>query len=283
MIRDLQYPDDARKTLTALCDGLTYDAAIAVAGVALSKIPPPQGAPDFTVPFRCGGLEQDQAVRREAPVLLARFSLISMISRFEIHAQGLLLQRRVLEHLKGSGKKMDGPDFWRILIQVQSQSRSGPLKMCDGLVVARPSSALKERMQWLDGLYRVRNCLAHRLGRVQIVDVKSSGVPLDKSKDTDTLKAPWLRPRLLVDGKEVQPPYVKSTLTAASAKVDFESYVREWKIGEQIDVNPLDCQGIAISLSLLGEQLQEDFEGEMNVLLGISAPPHDASGIGPRP
>lgn len=283
MIRDLQYPEDARKALTSLCYGLGYDAAVAVAGVALSKIPPPEGAPDFTVPFRCGGLEQDQAVRREAPFLLARFSLISMISRFEVHAQSLLLQRRVLEHLKGPGKKMDGPNFWRILIQVQSESRSGPLKMCDGLVVAQPSAALKERMQWLDDLYRVRNCLAHRLGRVQMVDVKSPGVPLDKTKDTDTLKALWLRPRLLVDGKEVQLPYTNSATTAAQGKVDFESYVREWKIGEQIDVDPVDCQAIAISLSLLGQQLQADFEGEMNVLLGISASAHEASGNGPRP
>jgi hypothetical protein len=272
MLRDLQYPEDARKALTSLCGGLAYDAAIAVSGVALSKIPLPQDAPDFTVPFRCGGLEQDQAVRREAPILLSRFSLISMISRFEVHAQNLLLQRRVLEHLKGPEKRMDGPSFWRILTQVQSESRSGPLRMCDGLVVAQPSAALKEKIEWLDGLYRVRNCLAHRVGQVQMIDVKPFGVPLDKTKDTDTLKAVWLRPRILVDGKEVQLPYTNTTGTAAQGNVHFESYVREWKIGEQIDVNPLDCQAIAMSLSVLGQQLQADFEGEMNTLLGISAP-----------
>jgi hypothetical protein len=148
--------------------------------------------------------------------------------------------------------------------------------MCDGLVVAQPSAALKEKMEWLDGLYRVRNCLAHRLGRVQMVDVKSSGVSLDKTKDTDTLKAVWLRPRILVDGKEVQLPYTNTTGAAAQGTVDFESYAREWKIGEQIDVNPLDCQAIAMSLSMLGQQLQADFEGEMNTLLGISASNHAA-------
>ena len=181
VVPDLQYPEDARKALASLCDGLAYDAAIAVAGVALSQIPLPEGTPDFTVPVRCGGLEQDQAVRREAPVLLSRFSLISMISRFEVHAQNLLLQRRVLEHLKGPGKRMDAPNFWRILTQVQSESKSGPVRMCGGFVVVQPSAALKEKMEWLDGLYRVRNCLAHRLGKVQMVDVKPSGVPLDKT------------------------------------------------------------------------------------------------------
>ena len=267
MIRDLQYPEDARKALTSLCSGLAYDAAISVAGVALSQIAPAQGTPDLTFPIRCGGLEQDQAVRREAPTLFSRFSLISMISRFEVLAQNLLLQRRVLEYLKGPGKRMDPSNWWRILTHVQSDSRSGPVKMCEGLIVAQPSTALKEKMEWLDGLYRVRNCLAHRLGTVQMVDVKPSGLQLDKTKDTDTLRAVWLRLRILVNGKEVQLPHI--TVEATQGTIDFQRYVREWKIGEQIDVNPLDCQGIAISLSMLGQQLLADFESEMNVLLGI--------------
>ncbi len=274
MIRDLQYPEDARKALDALCSGLAYAASVAVAGETLSKIPLPEGAPDFAVPLRCGGLEQDQAVRREAPILFARFSLISMISRFEIHVQNLLLQRRVLEHLKEPNKKMDGANFWRILISVQKESRVGPVKMCDGLIVAQPSIALKAKMEWLDGLYRVRNCLAHRLGKVQMIDVKPPGVPLDQTKDSDTLKAVWLRPRVLVNGKEIQFPY--TTREAARGTVDFEPYVREWKIGDLIDVNPTACQAIAISLSMLGQQIQMDFEGEMNTLLGIPVSAHSA-------
>jgi hypothetical protein len=111
-----------------------------------------------------------------------------------------------------------------------------------------------------------------------MIDVKPLGVPLDKTKDADTLKAVWLRPRVLVDGKEVQLPYTNTTGTVAQGTVHFESYVREWKIGEQIDVNPCDCQAIAISLSVLGQQLLADFEGEMNVLLGISTPTRAASG-----
>ena len=129
-----------------------------------------------------------------------------MVSRFEVHAQALLLQRRVLEHLKAPGKKMDGPNFWRILTQVQKDSRSGPVKMCDGLVVAQPPAALKEKMEWLEGVYRVRNCLAHRLGRVQMVDVKPLGVPLNQTKEEDRLRAVWLRVRVSAKGQEVQLP-----------------------------------------------------------------------------
>jgi hypothetical protein len=150
------------------------------------------------------------------------------------------------------------------------------MKMCDGLVVAQPSTALKEKMEWLDGLYRVRNCLAHRLGRVQMVDVKPSGVSLNNTQDTDTLKAVWLRPRILVNGKEVDLPY--TTAEATQGTVEFKPYGREWKIGDQIDVSPLDCQAIAISLSMLSQQLVAEFEGEMNALLGIPTPTHVASG-----
>ena len=136
-----------------------------------------------------------------------------MISRFEVHAQDLLLQRRVLEHLKGFTKRMDAPNLWGILTQVESQSRSGPVRMYDGLIVARPSASLKAKMEWLDGLYRVRNCLAHRLGQVQMIDVKPSGIPLEKTKNTDRLKALWLRPRILVNGQEVQLPYTTTEAT----------------------------------------------------------------------
>ena len=55
--------------------------------------------------------------------------------------------------------------------------------------------------------------------------------------------------------------------TCRNSRNDFERDVREWKIGDQIDVDPLDCQSIAISFSLLANQLQADFEHEMNGLL----------------
>src|SRR5436190_22337320 len=97
MIRDLQYPDDARKTIDSLLAGLRYDASLAVMGNACPTLPlPPDGRPDFSSSIRCSGRSEDEAVRREAPGLLARLSLISMVSRIDLHAQNLLLQRRVL-------------------------------------------------------------------------------------------------------------------------------------------------------------------------------------------
>ena len=73
-----------------------------------------------------------------------------------------------------------------------------------------------------------------------------------------------------MDGQKIQVPFTAAK--DVQGKVAFESYVREWKIGAQIDVNSLDCQAIALSFSLLGQQLQADFEREMNVVLGLPIP-----------
>ena len=115
---------------------------------------------------------------------LARFSLGS---RAESAASAT--GARVLE---GSLKKMDPSNLWRTLTLLRSDNRSsGSVKMCAGLTVAQPSTAVKENMEWLDGLYRVRNCLAHRLGTAQMVDfkqvdVKQAGVPPDKTQNNSS-------------------------------------------------------------------------------------------------
>ena len=127
MIPDLKYPEDARKALDGFLLGIAYDASVAISGITLSKMPVPGELPDFAVPIRCGGIETDQAIRRD-PVLFSRFALISMISRFDVYVQHLLLERRVIEFLGGTAKKMDPKNLWRILKEVQRQSRSETLR-----------------------------------------------------------------------------------------------------------------------------------------------------------
>jgi hypothetical protein len=266
-IRDLDYPEDARRVIDSLHVGLRYDAAVAVLGLAAAETELSGSGPDFSVGFRFGGRPEDEAVRRDAPGLLSRYSLISMISRIDRHAQLLLLQRRVLEHLDGPGKRMDPGTMWGILRRVASESRKGIVKLCSELVVEDPSSELLERMEWLEGLVRLRNCLAHRLGQVQMEDVKRPGVALEDTKDTDTLKVSWLRLHAFLDGVEIE-----SFPHQGGGKLDirFADDQREWRIGDQIEVTPSDCQAIAMSLSLLGNHLLDDFEREMNRALGLS-------------
>lgn len=264
MIRDLQYPEDARRVIDSLHKGLQYDAAIAVLGLASSNLTLDSTMPDFSTGIRYGGHEEDKAVRRDAPELLSRFSVISMVARVERHAQLLLLQRRVLEELGTSSKKMRSDALWQILRRVHRESRSGPVKLCSELVVQKPSTELSDRMKWLDGIVRVRNCLAHRLGQVQIEDVKPVGKSIEETKDSDSLNVVWLRLKASINGKEIKSFPHKG---GGNLQCHFEEYERKWKIGDQIDITPPECQAIGLSLALLGTQLLADFESEMNNFL----------------
>ncbi|HET8579528.1 MAG TPA: hypothetical protein VFL31_00885 [Nitrospiraceae bacterium] len=269
-IRDLAYPDDARKSIDSLLSGLKYDAATAVSGRALKNAPLPDNGPDFSTGIRLGGRAEDEAVRRDAQGLLARLALISMISRVEIHTQNLLLQRRVLEELGSTGKRIVPGRMWSILKRVQQEAKRGPVKLCSELVVTKPSPPLLARMKWLEGVYRVRNCLAHRLGQVQIVDVKPTGKALEDTTDQDTLKVVWLKPIVLINGKEIEEFPHKG---GGNLEVSLREYEREWAVGQKIDVTSEDCQAMAISLSMLTTELLRCFETEMNEFLGIKVQP----------
>ena len=159
--------------------------------------------------------------------------------------------------------------LWRILKTANDEYRSGPVKVCSERLVQKPSTELLSRMKWLDGIYRVRNCLAHRLGKVQLVDVKKPGTSFYDIKDTDTLKVGWLTLKATLDGEEIK-QFPHEAPHGGKLECKFEEYERECRIGDSIEVTPLECQGIAMSLSLLGNQVLADFEREMNALLGIS-------------
>jgi len=271
MIRDLQYPDDARKVLDALITGLEYDAAFAILGNSLKTLATPRGQPDFGTGIRFGGGKVDHTVRREAPGLCSRFSLISMVSRFESFTESLLLQRRVLEELKTEGVKMSGKKMWEILRSVQRDIRRlSPSQVTLQLLVENPSGELSARVDWLVGINRVRNCLAHRLGIVQMEDVRKPGQSIENVQANDTLRVRWLRIKPLVDGQEIKSfPYQGKGDGKGEMKVEvmFEEYEREWKIGDIIHITPGDCQNIATSLSLLGTRVLSEFENEMNSFL----------------
>ena len=82
----------------------------------------------------------------------------------------------------------------------KQRNASGPVIVTSQYLVEHPSAALRARMRWLEGTYKVRNSLAHRLGMVEMIDVKPPRVPIEsvKDKDTDTLKAVWLKPKMFI-------------------------------------------------------------------------------------
>lgn len=270
MIRDLRYPEDALKVIESLHAGLRYDASIALLGQGCSQLPVGD-TPDFSsAPVRASGIEEDKAVRREAVGLLSRFSFISMVSRYENHARLLLLQRRFLEEVRDPALRIGPEEMWNVIRRVNLEMRQGPVIVTSQYLVEHPSAELRARMKWLEGTYKVRNCLAHRLGMVEMIDVKPPREPIQNVKDTDTLKAVWLKVKMVVDGREVSLPYQHSA-GQGKGEVKFEQYEREWKIGEVIHITPEDCQNVSMSLSLLGNQMLAEFEKEMSSMLAKPA------------
>jgi hypothetical protein len=268
-MRDLQYPEDAERLLENLNNGLKYDAAFAVFGNILQNIPQSNNQPKFNVGIMFFEKENVDAIQRDAVGLCPRFSLISMISRFEVFTRNLLLQRRVLEELKTEGVKMTPTKMWEILINVYKDTKKSISRVILELLVTNPSTELTNRTNWLVGISRVRNCLAHRLGIVQIEDLKMPGTPIETIKDvkeTDTLKVGWLRLKVIVDGKEIKSFPYKVT-GEGKGNFEFEIYEREWKIRDVIQITPQECQYIAMSLRFLGGLILSEFEVEMNKFL----------------
>jgi len=262
MIRDLIYPDDAQKVYDAFVKGLEYDAAFAILSNTIKTLPPLGEQPDFSTGIRFGGREADIAVRKDAPGLFSRFALISMITRIEEFNRLLLLQRYVLEELKTTGKKMISSKMWSIRKKITKDIRQNAVdQIITKLLIMQPSTELIKQVSWLTGLNKVRNCLVHSRGIVQIEDVKERGVPIENVKDTDVLKTKWIRAKASVGGKEIESfPYQNQTSNEVQLNISFEEYERSWKIGETIHITPLECQGIAQSLALLGLRVLSEFK-----------------------
>lgn len=266
-MRDLEFPQDALRTIEALHTGLRYDAALAALGNAAANASLPNSGADLSTGIRYGDRAEDEAVRRDAPGLLARLALISMVSRLDVAAQNLLLQRRVIECLGTIGRRMDSKTFWSILRQVHVDSRQGVVALCTRLVVEQPSTDLLNRARWLDGINRVRNCLSHRLGRVQLVDVVPPGKRLEEVSESDALRCVWLRPRVLDGGREITIfPHIKQGDGPFVASFVEEEKV--WRVGDQIEVTPSECQAIAMSLSFVGNHVLADFRRDIDEKYG---------------
>jgi len=260
----LQFPEDAEKTIDSLLSGIKYYASIAVLGDSVENIPDKNfPRPNFTVGIRLGGTKEDKLVKRDAPILLARFSLISIITLFETHTHSLLIQRKLLEEYFNSDHTDIKPDkFWQIQTKVIKLMRSK--KSLDEIIteelIYKPSKNIRDNMEWLKGIIRVRNCLSHRLGIVGLEDIRPKGVSRVEVISDQSLKVKWIRLQAMINGEEI-----KTFPHEGGGKVSFdkEEYTREWKIGEEIKITPAECQHLAMTLSELALQIFSEYKKEI--------------------
>lgn len=269
-MRDLEYPSDARKAQSALIKGLEYAAAFAAFGASAQEKENsnPTKILNLSTGVKFGDEEADAAVKRDIALLCSRYAFIAMVSHFDQFTKLLLLQRRFLEETKDGGR-LDSEAMWTLLKRVNGEMRRQSLSaVVTRSIVTNPSGDLLGRSNWLTGISRVRHCIAHRLGLVQLEDVKPEGVPFDQIKETDRFTVSWLRPRVFVDGKEITSfPYTHTGKNTGDGQLRFEEEQRSWEVGEIIHIDPLECQGIAMTLTQVANLVLREFEQEMNVLL----------------
>jgi hypothetical protein len=101
-----------------------------------------------------------------------------------------------------------------------------------------------------------------------MIDVKKPRASFYDIKEEDTLKVDWLRLKANLNGSEIRDFPVRAP-AGGRIEIAFEKYEKEWKVGDLIEVTSAECQHIALSLSLLANQVLTEFEWEMNSLLGI--------------
>lgn len=264
MIRDLEFPEDARKEHDNLLDGLCYDAAIAAFGASCRNVPLPDEEPKCGLIFRLGKPEHDIAVRREVPGIISRFVLISMLCRLDSYMQRMLLQRLVIEELGPTDRKMDPETFWKLLAKARKDAGNGLVALATEKIVKSPGAELSKRKEWLEDMVRVRNCLVHRFGIVQMEDVRAWGGSIRDTSDTDRLRAKWLTCEVWVDGKRIEKVPHPMGKTQEFRLVESE---RSWGIGDVIHLTPDDCQAMALSLSVLVSEMHNEFEKEIRDIL----------------
>lgn len=255
--RDLSFPEDARHVRDSLIHGLEYDAAFTILANRLSRLPF-DAIPKEAPAVRFAPFEAENVVHSELAGLCARLATISMVARFDRANHALLLQRRFLEGLVASGHaRMPGPDFLAIMRRVRQEIRhNSPVKVVKQLLVRKPSPELLSRAKWLEDVYRVRNCLAHREGMVQMED----------TGEADSLRVRWLRMKAKIDGREFTTvPFTVEK--AANIELRMEESERTWRIGEPIHLTAADSQDIAVNLALLESRILAEFEAEMGPLL----------------
>lgn len=214
------------------------------------SLPPPRFL------FRYGAGEETSARQKSNfAQLAAGFSIIGMVSAFEDYLNRLLFIRRVAEKM-GDTKSLSGDNVNRIRERVQKEGKSNSPAKLVRLLLTGPSDDIKVGAEWLEGIYKVRNSLAHRMGYVDERDADENGL----------LEVKWRRVTLLANGDPIES--VGHFVNAGDkVSIQISDEQRTWGIGDKINVDPADCQQMALSLSLLGASLKNELHSEIARIL----------------
>jgi hypothetical protein len=208
-----------------------------------SKLPPSNatmrfgGRPDHG----CASLEY---VRGFA-AFCARSSVIDMMGACERYLRNLWLITRLVE-LIGRKGFITLPEY-HSLRDCSDKDKTGLWDLFNGVLV---SGGIKRQAiagrRWFSSLDVLRNCLVHRGGLVGAADTNKKGV----------LRTVWRGVVLIAPEGDVISSLPHSSPQGGELKIIIEDRLREWKLGEHLNITAGDCQEMAYSLSIFCDHLR---------------------------
>jgi hypothetical protein len=218
-------------------------------GAQIEKLPADSELPPSNATMRFGGspdpgCASPEYVRGFAS-FCARSSLIDMMGACERYLRNLWLIARLVELVETNGL-ITVPEYLA-LRDCSDKDRSGLWDLFDAVLV---TGGIKRQSvggrRWFTSLDLLRNCLVHRGGLVGSADTNKRGV----------LKTTWRGVILIAPEGEVisSLPYLSSH--GGELKIVTKDRLREWTLGEHLNITAADCQEMAFSLSIFCDQLR---------------------------
>jgi hypothetical protein len=169
----------------------------------------------------------------------ARFSVVAMITAFEIFILRVLWIAKLCGWMLKNGDQIPTTEFYRLGEEARKKARHTSVQQMITMIGEYVGkSADFPSLEWFKSIYAARRCLTHRGGIVGPEDANEEG----------KLRLVLRKFQLVVDDKPQD--QIRGLFVKAGSKVGarFISVEREIPVGESLVLTPQDCQSIAFSI-----------------------------------
>jgi len=185
-----------------------------------------------------------------------QYCLVRMISVFEQYLRDIYLLVRIGVEARSAGQIQR--DAVKQICDATVKDRSGLWKLFRNLFTAlgKPVKVIEGR-HWISSLDGIRNCIVHRGGWVEDLDVGKKGV----------FEAVWRKTTMMDPGGRFVTSLPHKVEKGGELSVIFADEKRVWNKGERIALSVQDCQDGAFTLSAVCYQIHINVSDGLRQLL----------------
>lgn len=225
---------------------LTFLAAYTAVAGGISDLPEGTELPEIELffTFGSGPVEKDgrfvqnpiiEQVRENFALHSSRYATLAMITAFEVYLERIHWISLLIKHAASQGTAISGEKLTSLREEsLQIAMGKNPPRMFEAILFNIGHDASLESQRWVQSIYGARKILSHRNGEVSDVDADQDG------------KFRLLRRTVQVDEAEDGGGVLRLVETAS-----------EYKVGEELEISPKDCQEIAFALVSASDDLAQ--------------------------